>query len=144
LRQIGLILAADNAVAMDGVVAAMMGLDPGRLRFLQKAKALGLGDFDSQLIQIDGEMLILPDFKLPPLGGEAISGNAAIQELMQSKSRVRPQADAELCTSCGTCIDHCPVSALTMKANLPVVDAAICITCFCCQEICPEKAMALK
>jgi len=144
LREIGLILAADNAVALDGVVAAMMGLDPGRLRFLQKAKALGLGNFDPLSIQIDGEMRILPDFKLPPLGGEAISGNTAIQELMQSKTRVRPQADAELCTACGTCIEHCPVSALTMKADLPVADTDICITCFCCQEICPEKAMALK
>jgi len=144
LREIGLILAADNAVALDGVVARMMGLDPGRLRFLQKAKALGLGNFDPQKIQIDGEMLILPDFKLPPLGGEAISGNRAIQDLMQSKSRVRPRADAELCTACGACIEHCPVSALTMKENLPVADADICTTCFCCQEICPEKAMALK
>jgi uncharacterized protein (DUF362 family)/Pyruvate/2-oxoacid:ferredoxin oxidoreductase delta subunit len=144
LREIGLILAADNAVALDGVVATMMGLDPRRLRFLQKAKALGLGDFDLQAIQIDGEMQILPDFKLPPLGGEAISGNNAIQELMQSKIRLRPQADAELCTACGACIEHCPVSALTMKANLPMADADICITCFCCQEICPEKAMALK
>ena len=54
LREIGLILAADNAVALDGVVARMMGLDPGRLRFLQKAKVMGLGDFDSQMIKIDG------------------------------------------------------------------------------------------
>ncbi|MEK6195131.1 MAG: DUF362 domain-containing protein [Deltaproteobacteria bacterium] len=29
LREIGLILAADNTVAMDAVVARMMGLDPG-------------------------------------------------------------------------------------------------------------------
>jgi uncharacterized protein (DUF362 family) len=33
LREIGLTLVADNAVAMDGVVARMMGLDPGRLAF---------------------------------------------------------------------------------------------------------------
>jgi Pyruvate/2-oxoacid:ferredoxin oxidoreductase delta subunit len=144
LREIGLVLAADNAVALDGVVARMMGLDPGRLRFLQKAKTMGLGDFDSQMTKIDGEMRILPDFKLPPLGGEAISGNQAMQELMRSKSQVRPQADPELCTACGTCIEHCPVSALTMKEDVPAVDADICITCFCCQEICPEKAMVLK
>jgi uncharacterized protein (DUF362 family)/Pyruvate/2-oxoacid:ferredoxin oxidoreductase delta subunit len=144
LREIGLILASDNAVALDGVVATMMGLDPGRLRFLQKAKAMGLGDFDSGMIQIDGRMRILPDFKLPPLGGEAIAGNPALQELMQSRSRVRPQADPSLCTGCGACIEHCPVSALTMQATLPMVDADTCITCFCCQEICPEKAMALK
>jgi NAD-dependent dihydropyrimidine dehydrogenase PreA subunit len=144
LRKIGLILAADNAVALDGVVARMMGLDPGRLRFLQKAKALGLGDFDSQMTQIDGEMQVLSDFKLPPLGGEAILGNTAVQELMKNRTLVRPQADPELCTGCGACIEHCPVSALSMDENLPVVDPEICITCFCCQEICPEKAMTLK
>jgi uncharacterized protein (DUF362 family)/Pyruvate/2-oxoacid:ferredoxin oxidoreductase delta subunit len=144
LREIGLILAADNAVALDGVVARMMELDPARLRFLQKAKAIGLGNFDSQMIQIDGEMRILADFKLPPLGGGAISGNPAIQELTKAKTQVRPQADPDLCTACGACIDHCPVSALTMEEEFPVADAEICITCFCCQEICPEKAMTLK
>jgi Pyruvate/2-oxoacid:ferredoxin oxidoreductase delta subunit len=144
LREIGLILASDNAVALDGVVARMMGVDPGRLRFLQKAKAMGLGDYSSDMVQIEGEMRILPDFKLPPLGGEAITGNPAIRELMTASSRVRPQADPELCTACGSCIDHCSVSALAMQDNLPVVDAGICITCFCCQEICPEKAMSLK
>lgn len=143
LREIGLILAADNAVALDGVVARMMGLDPGRLRFLQKAKAMGLGDFDSKMIKIDGEMRILPDFKLPPLGGEALD-NPAVHELMQTKSQVRPQANPELCTACGSCIDHCPVSALSMEENLPVADTKVCITCFCCQEICPEKAMTLR
>ena len=46
LRNIGLILASDNGVAMDGVMATMMGCDPGLLRFLQKAKKMGLGDYD--------------------------------------------------------------------------------------------------
>jgi uncharacterized protein (DUF362 family)/Pyruvate/2-oxoacid:ferredoxin oxidoreductase delta subunit len=143
LREIGLVLAADNAVALDGVVARMMGLDPGRLRFLQKAKAMGLGEFDAQQIQIDGEMRILPDFKVPPLGGEAIVGDQTVQQFIQTRSQVKPQADPDLCTACGTCIDQCPVAALTMKEALPVADADICIACFCCQEICPEKAMAL-
>jgi uncharacterized protein (DUF362 family)/Pyruvate/2-oxoacid:ferredoxin oxidoreductase delta subunit len=144
LRDIGLILAADNAVALDGVIATMMGLDPARLRFLQKAKAMGLGDYDPSKIHIHGELVVLPDFKLPPLGGEAISGNEVIQELISSKTRVRPHADRDLCTACGACIDQCPVSALTMKNDTPEADADICITCFCCQEICPEKAMSLR
>ncbi|MBU1570868.1 MAG: 4Fe-4S binding protein, partial [Proteobacteria bacterium] len=50
----------------------------------------------------------------------------------------------DLCTSCGACIDQCPVSALVMKEDIPEADADICITCFCCQEICPEKAMSLR
>jgi uncharacterized protein (DUF362 family)/NAD-dependent dihydropyrimidine dehydrogenase PreA subunit len=143
LREIGLILAADNAVAMDAVVARMMGLDPSLLGFLQKAKAFGLGDFAEELIRIEGEMRVLDNFKLPPLGGEAIAGNPMLQQLMSSKASVRPQADPELCTACGQCVDHCPVSALSMKGKVPVVDAESCIACFCCQEICPEKAMSL-
>jgi NAD-dependent dihydropyrimidine dehydrogenase PreA subunit len=144
LREIGLILAADNAVAMDAVVARMMGLDPALLRFLQKAKEFGLGDFAEETIRIEGQMRVLDNFKLPPLGGEAIAGNPMLQQLMSSKAGVRPKADPELCTACGQCIDHCPVSALSMKGTVPVVDADTCITCFCCQEICPEKAMRLS
>ncbi len=143
LRHIGLILAADNAVALDGVVARMMGLDPGALRFLQKAKELGLGDFDAKMIQIDGLMQVISDFKLPPLGGDSIASNPAIQEFMNIRTKVRPKADPKLCTACGACIDQCPVEALTMTEALPIVDADTCITCYCCQEICPEKAMTL-
>jgi len=143
LRDIGLVLAADNGVAMDGVVARMMGIEPARLRFLQKAQEMGLGSFNADDIEIDGELLILPDFKLPPLRGEAIASNPKVQELMQTKSELRPQADSELCTACGVCVDHCPVTALSMNEDIPEVDAERCITCFCCQEICPEKAMTL-
>jgi uncharacterized protein (DUF362 family)/NAD-dependent dihydropyrimidine dehydrogenase PreA subunit len=144
LRDLGLILAADNAVAMDAVVATMMGCDPGKLRFLQKAKELGLGDYDLNRIEIIGDLKQIPDFKLPPLGGEAIMQNKAIQEIMHNRTLLRPKADPELCTGCGTCVDQCPVTALTLVENLPQVDADTCITCFCCQEMCPEKAMALQ
>jgi uncharacterized protein (DUF362 family)/NAD-dependent dihydropyrimidine dehydrogenase PreA subunit len=144
LREIGLIMASDNGVAMDAVMATMMGLEPGRLRFLQKAQELGLGSYDVSNMEIIGELKILPDFKLPPAGGEAISQNQAIQEMMHSRTLLRPQADPDLCTGCGTCVDQCPVSALSMDGDLPRVDTDTCITCFCCQEICPEKAMALK
>jgi len=144
LRDIGLILASDNGVALDAVIAAMMGCEPGGLRFLQKAKEVGLGDYDLSTIDVIGELKPLPDFKLPPLGGEAIIHNETIQTLIHNRTLLRPQADPELCTSCGTCIDQCPVSALSMSDDLPLVDADTCITCFCCQEVCPEKAITLR
>jgi uncharacterized protein (DUF362 family)/Pyruvate/2-oxoacid:ferredoxin oxidoreductase delta subunit len=144
LRDIGLVLASDNAVALDSVIATMMGCEPGRLRFLQKAKEVGLGDYDLDKIEIIGELKQLPGFRLPPLGGEAIMENETLQQVIHMRTVVRPQADPELCTACGTCIDHCPVSALTMIDNLPLVDADTCITCFCCQEMCPEKAIELR
>jgi uncharacterized protein (DUF362 family)/NAD-dependent dihydropyrimidine dehydrogenase PreA subunit len=144
LRDIGLVLASNNAVALDAVIAAMMGCDPGKLRFLQKAKDVGLGDYNLDTIDIVGEFKQIPDFKLPPLGGEAIIQNEAVQEMIHSRTLVRPQVDSELCTRCGTCVDQCPVSALSMNGEYPQVDADICISCFCCQEMCPEKAITLK
>ena len=144
LREVGLILASDNAVALDAVIATMMGCEPSLLRFLQKAKEFGLGDYDLSHIEVIGELKKLPDFKLPPLGGEAILHNEAIQSLICQRAQLLPQADAELCSGCGTCIDQCPVSALSMDGDLPQVDADTCITCFCCQEICPEKAITLR
>ena len=144
LRNIGLMLASDNAVALDSVIATMMGVESGRLRFLQKAREAGLGNYEINSIEIIGELKRLPDFKLPPLGGEAILRNETMQTLIHSRTLLRPQADPGKCTSCGTCIDHCPVSALSMIDTIPQVDAARCIACFCCQEMCPEKAIALR
>ena len=144
LRDVGLVLASDNAVAMDAVIATLMGCAPERLRFLQKAREVGLGDYDLGNIDVIGELKPLPDFKIPPLGGEAIMNNEAVQSMLHDRTILRPEADPELCTACGTCIEQCPVSALSMNENIPKVDADTCITCFCCQEMCPEKAIALK
>ena len=143
LRDVGLFLASDNAVALDAVMATMMGCEPGLLRFLRKAKEMGLGDYDLSKIEIIGELQPIADFKLPPLGGEAVLHNESIQEAINQRTLLRPQADPELCTACGTCIEQCPVSALSLEGQLPRVDPEICISCFCCQEICPEKAMTL-
>jgi ferredoxin len=145
LREIGLILASDNGIALDAVIAVMMGCDPGRLRFLQKAKEMGLGEYALEAMEIIGRLEPIPYFKLPPLGGQANADNPGLQALIESRFKLKPQADPNLCTACGTCIDQCPVSALSMnEANLPVVEAEACITCFCCQEMCPEKAITLQ
>ena len=96
-------------------------------------------------IDVIGELKPLSDFKLPPFSGEVLLQNEAIQSLIRNRIIMRPQADPVLCTGCGTCIDQCTVSALSMgEDNLPHVDADTCISCFCCQELCPEKAIALK
>lgn len=144
LRDIGLILASDNGVAMDGVVATMMGCAPERLQFLRKANEIGLGDYSLDHIEIVGELKKLPNFKLPPLSGEAIHGNEMIQAFLKQRTLLRPKADPKLCTGCSTCVNQCPVSALSMHNNIPQVDGDACITCFCCQEVCPEKAITLQ
>ncbi len=143
LRDIGLVLASDNAVALDSVIASLMGCDPGKLGFLLKATELGLGTCDLKEIQVIGELRTIPNFKLPPLGGEATANNEAMQQAMSKKISLRPVVDPDLCSACMTCVDQCPVSALSMVDNIPRVDPDKCITCFCCQEMCPEQAITL-
>ncbi|MFH1139858.1 MAG: DUF362 domain-containing protein [Pseudomonadota bacterium] len=145
LRTINRVLASDNAVALDAVIARMMGLKPEALYFLREARDLGLGEFDAAAIQLDGELQPIPDFKWPP----SLKGEQAISEemvrLLYARTLVRPRADPEKCTRCGQCVDQCPVSALSRDGNeAPEVDPDVCIACFCCQEVCPEQAIALS
>jgi len=144
LRDIGKVLAADNAVALDAVAATMMGLDPGRLRFLRKAAETGLGSWQMDDIRIQGRLEVIEDFNIPPLGGEAIQENDAVQDALQRKIALVPTPDPDACTACGACVEQCPAEALSLTKDIPVVDIERCVTCFCCQEVCPEKAMILE
>ncbi len=145
LREVGRVLASDDAVALDAVMATMMGCDPARLRFLQRAGDEGLGEWNLEKIDLIGELTVIPGYKLPPLGGEAILENEEIQANIHGKTVLLPTADPELCTACGTCVEQCPMEALSMtEEDIPRVDEALCIACFCCQEICPEKAITLQ
>jgi ferredoxin len=112
--------------------------------FMRAAREFGLGELDLSSIELEGELQELPGFSLPPLGGEALLENTDIQGMISGKTSLIPRADPELCTGCETCVEQCPVSALSMEGGLPVVDGEACITCFCCQEICPEKAVTLR
>ena len=144
LRSIGKILASDNAVALDAVIARMMGLDPATLRFIQVAQERGLGDLDPAATEIIGELQAIQGFKLPPLAVTADDISPEIKNMLTNRTRLRPTVDDELCTRCGTCVDQCPAEALSMDDDVPEVDPDKCITCFCCQEICPETAIKLS
>ena len=143
LRWVGRVLASDNAVALDAVICRMMGFDPARLKLLHKAKALGLGDFAPESIEILGELVPIEGFRLPPMDGGAIQHSTNLQTLLDNRISMRPKTDALRCTACGTCVAQCPAQALSLVDNVAVVDKALCIGCFCCQEMCPEKAIAL-
>ncbi|MCF8095592.1 MAG: DUF362 domain-containing protein [Desulfobacteraceae bacterium] len=146
LRDIGCIIAGDNAVAVDSVISQMMSLDPDSLGFLRYAKERGLGDYAPESIKLYGKLEPVTDFKLPPFGGEVGHRDQSGQDIMERRTQLLPRPYKDFCTGCGTCVEQCPVSALTMDedTDLPVVDAETCITCFCCQEICPEGAIRLE
>lgn len=44
------------------------------------------------------------------------------------------------CIACGTCIDECPVGAIS-EGDIYKIDADACIDCGACAEVCPSEAI---
>ena len=47
----------------------------------------------------------------------------------------------DACISCGTCVDECPVGAISEGDGLYVIDADACISCGSCAGRCPRDAI---
>ncbi|MGI6227066.1 MAG: DUF362 domain-containing protein [Peptococcales bacterium] len=44
------------------------------------------------------------------------------------------------CLACGSCIDECPVGAIS-EGDIYVIDADLCTDCGACAEACPTEAI---
>ena len=47
------------------------------------------------------------------------------------------------CVACGTCIDECPVGAIS-EGEKYVIDAEACTECGTCADVCPSGAISLS
>jgi NAD-dependent dihydropyrimidine dehydrogenase PreA subunit len=52
--------------------------------------------------------------------------------------------DPETCTGCESCVDTCPVEAISMQDDVAVVDAETCTDCESCVEVCPVEAISMQ
>ncbi len=146
LRQEGLIVAGADAVAIDSVLALIMGLKPLDIATTRIAAERGLGTADIAAIDILGERLkeiIGKPFELPktslrrkiPLPLLHIAGKLVY---------FYPRIVQEKCLLCGTCIAICPRKAIRRKRERIVIHYAKCTSCFCCQESCPASAVKVN
>lgn len=50
--------------------------------------------------------------------------------------------DKVKCTACGSCVEVCPVEAITLE-EVAVINPDLCIDCGVCVDECPEGAISL-
>ena len=145
LREVGVIIASDDAVALDVVAGMMMGLAPRKVHTTRIAGERGFGHNETNHIELKGtewDKLPIPGFKLPAthIVNRIPEG---LSKLLAGLVWIQPRVNAGSCTKCGKCVEACPMACISMNQLAAKIDSKKCIQCYCCTEVCPEGAVVL-
>jgi len=145
-RQLNLLLAGSDCVALDTVMAKIMGIKDQEVLSTKEAFLRGLGEGRLSKIKIAGEdidKLGIPAFILPQ-ATKASNLPDAVKIILKSLIKYYPYSLRLKCTRCGRCVNICPRKCIALKKRGIVFNYKQCIACFCCQEGCPAAAIDLK
>jgi uncharacterized protein (DUF362 family)/ferredoxin len=143
-RQLGLIFAGVDCVALDTVIAEVLSLPAQEVLTTKIAVEKGLGIGDLNRIEVIGEKIEdvrIRGFKTPKGFSPDYLFVKVLSVLFSQSMTTRPVWIQDKCSACGTCSDVCPPKAIQMEGEKIKIDYKKCIRCFCCSEICPEEAM---
>ncbi|MFA5096406.1 MAG: DUF362 domain-containing protein [Candidatus Omnitrophota bacterium] len=147
LRELGLLIAGNDCVALDSVLARIMGIEPLDVLTTREAARRGLGKAELAAVKICGEeleKLNVPAFRLPASAPLMKKIPQPAVDLLKGLIRYRPYPVRGNCTRCTACIKICPHHCISMRKQGIVFDYRKCIACFCCQEACPARAITVK
>lgn len=149
-RELGIILAGTDGVALDSFITHTLGRDPMEIPTNRIAYQQGLGESYINKIKVMGETPIIDNFKWPPNFSYTLEMiPAPLARALMKLWWTRPAIDLEKCNQCKRCQESCPTHALKkpgqqaegQKAYIPEFDYNDCINCLCCMEMCPQKAV---
>jgi uncharacterized protein (DUF362 family)/Pyruvate/2-oxoacid:ferredoxin oxidoreductase delta subunit len=146
LRDLGLVIAGSDAVAIDSVMAVIMGLKPEDIYSTKEAAGRKLGNMRLDQIEVLGEKLesvCVADYKVPQL---SVLNKIPRPLLNLGKKLIhfRPSINRDLCRVCGLCAKACPGGAISQKSQVMTIEFHRCVLCMCCKEVCPEGAVSVK
>ena len=146
-RQVGLLLAGTNAVAVD-VIAAEILCIPKKLLYLERAaERLAVEGTDRSAIRTAGLSLAearVAGFRLPHLSDVQFGLPLFLKNRLRHYLTSRPCVIPEKCRLCGVCMEACPPHAIEIRNGKLHFDYHACIRCFCCRELCPDGALDVK
>lgn len=145
-REIGLVVAGQDPVAIDVVCGKVAGADPSLLHIVRAAAEAGIGETRLNQIPVRGESLdsaLIEDFRLPPQEHPEWRLPEWARRLLKDALTTRPVINHRECIRCGVCQGHCPQQAITNAGKKLEIRYRNCIRCFCCQEFCPRGAITV-
>jgi len=131
---LGVLLAADHAIAMDIAVCTMLNIEPVGIPVLKRARLRRLWPQSIVYPLLAPRAVTYPRFLLPNTADYLLTGKNTPQK--------SPRVTAK-CTCCGSCVETCPKKAISMGPEKALIDYSRCIRCYCCHEVCPEEAIEL-
>jgi len=145
-RAMNLLLAGEDALAVDRIAARLVGLAENRFPLVRAARQIDeLGPSLGHIDVVGGsvEALAVDDFELPA-GSDIALGPRILRRVFGRALSARPKVNRRKCRLCGICVESCPPQAMTMAGGRVSIDYSACISCFCCQEMCPERAIDVR
>lgn len=148
-RQLGVLLLSTDPIALDATACRIICLDPEVVPTSRAGEKAGLGTYHADGIEVIGEAIetvLDADFEVnrtPPMSRSA----GRFRTFLKNRITDRPVIDRSKCTSCGTCVEMCPVRPQAVdwhrgdRSKPPGYSYGRCIRCYCCQETCPEGAI---
>lgn len=137
----GLILAAENACALDITACRIMGFDPFWVPAVREAIERGMASPEKVITA--GNIPLVPYVQLPD--GEPKRGlSKKLDNYIFDQFIVEPRVNDFRCDKCGDCAQKCAPGAIDFnRKGYPRVDYKKCIFCYCCEEYCPRGAVYL-
>ena len=148
-KKMGVIIASEDAVAVDAVASKITGFNPMNIYTTQDAHERGLGIGRIEDIEIAGEKI--QDVEVKDFKHSAVAIGLFRRKLpsflyayIQNQLTLIPEIITKKCTACLECVNICPRGAAKPGEDSVRIDKNLCIHCMCCHEVCRYQAIKLK
>lgn len=143
-RDLGIIFASNDGIAMDRVIARVLGAKDEDLPTVMAAAEDGEIKEDIEVFGKPIEDVAIKDFKFPPQMDVEWQLPKFLKDRLRNTLTPRPVVRHKTCNLCKICIETCPSQVMGLRDSKVVINYDLCIRCFCCQEVCPKGAIVSK
>ncbi|MDP6576521.1 MAG: DUF362 domain-containing protein [Dehalococcoidales bacterium] len=151
-KKLGVLLFSSDPVALDAIACKIIDLESRFVPTSEPGERSGLGTYHYENIEVVGDNVdsfVDGNFEVVRKS-PAFEPSGPLRTFVKNRICPRPTIDKKVCTTCGTCVEMCPVTPKAVnwhtgdKSGPPAFKYDRCVHCYCCQELCPEGAVTIR